>query len=171
MSKKRTNSKCPQQDGQGWDHYFKRSRKKTPLMTWPLLLCTSVGWNGFFSCTSTWGVFICCKAFSPECSRYFEMLSGMQPIPTSSSPLSCPFPVGCPSSKQMKREGKLLLLPLKVTDTGGSLGPSLGSQQHLLIAAPIDKIHICLSALLENNVNICMFYQIEQAPNTQQVEE
>lgn len=57
---------------------------------------------------------------------------------------------------------------------GGSCWPlaqSPGCQQHLPISAPPDKIHTCQSALLEDNVSICMFYQTDQASNTQQVEE
>ena len=104
------------------------------------------------------------------------MPSGMQPIPTFIQPLTCPFPLGCPSSEEMQREGKLLLLPLKVTDTRGSCQlPGTVSahrlQWHLLLTAPIGKIHLCLSALLEKNVYICMVYQTDQASNTQQTGE
>lgn len=38
-------------------------------------------------------------------------------------------------------------------------------QQHLPLAAPVGKVCIRLSALLEQNVNICMFYQSDQASN------
>lgn len=91
-------------------------------------------------------------------------------------PPPCPFPSGCPSSEEMQREGKLLLLPWRVTDTRGSCrlpGTVSGRrfQRHLLLAAPIGRVHVWLSALLEKNVNICVFYQTDQAPNAQQVGE
>lgn len=76
----------------------------------------------------------------------------------------------------MQKEGKLLLLPLKVTDMRGlrRLPETVSQrrfQRHLSLAAPIGKACIRLSALLEKNINICTFYQTDQAANTQQVGE
>lgn len=91
---------------------------------------------------------------------------------------SCPqFPSALSfPSEEMQREGRLLLLPLKVTDMRGLPWIAGTASEHrfqprISLAAPIGKMGIRLSVLLENNVNICMFYQTDQASNTQKVGE
>lgn len=91
---------------------------------------------------------------------------------------SCPQVLSALSfpSEEMQREGKLLLPSLKVTDTRGlqwitGTAPEHRFQPHISLAAPVGKMGIRLSVLLENNVNICTFSQTDWASNTQKAGE